>query len=368
MVIAASKPFFVLVSYLQPHIPVFANSRFKGSSRRGAFGDMMHEMDDSIGRVMAALEERGLTGDTLVVFTSDNGAWPDAREPLVDEDLSDDQPHGGSNGPFQQGKGSTWEGGVREPTIISWPNGSIKSGATSMEIASHMDVLPTVLEAAGVSVPTDRTIDGRSLLPHMRGLTSSGPHDAYFYWREREVYAVRLGRYKAHFVTRPGFGNDRPVRHNPPLLFDLEADMGEQYPLDSAGRYADLIADMRRRVAEHRTTIEAVEPQYEFGGTILPGVDFSVVPCCNPMALQEFTIEQLVNDHWEQCRCDYLSGQAPASPEEGTTGESATEAERSVRRTAQELLAADLTRGGHSSTAAVMAELLLKQMSGPRHT
>ena len=164
--VANQSPFFLYMSYHEPHIPAFAAPAFKGTSHAGAYGDMMEQMDDSIGQILSRLDEHSITRNTIVIFVSDNGAWPDAREPAAPNDGK--QGDGGNNGPFKEGKGSTWEGGMRSPFIIRWP-GRIPSLTRKLDIASHLDIFPTILEAAEIPLPVDKVFDGASLLPLLTG-------------------------------------------------------------------------------------------------------------------------------------------------------------------------------------------------------
>src|SRR5207302_7124543 len=142
-----------------PHVPLFASEAFAGKSPRGLYGDVVEEMDWSTGEVLKAIKAAGIERRTWVVFTSDNGPWQ-----LVF------QTHGGSPGPLREGKGSTWEGGVRTPAIFWWP-GTVRQG-TVTGIGSGLDLLPTAAALAGTRPPADRVIDGVDLSAALRG---SGP-------------------------------------------------------------------------------------------------------------------------------------------------------------------------------------------------
>jgi len=211
--------------------------------------------------ILNKLKQLGIDSNTIVFFTSDNGPW-------IDQELA-----GGSAGMLKGGKGSTWEGGVREPTIIWWP-GKIAPGSVNMDIGSTMDIFVTALELAGASLPDDREIDGVSLIPALFG-TGNIPREYYFYFRDDKLYAVRYGPYKAHYITRSGFGIDPPEYHNPPLLFQIEHDPGELYPMNSTSPINQQIL---------QTIQNEVEQMYE---RLTPGVpqlndqDPLVEPCCD---------------------------------------------------------------------------------------
>jgi len=274
---AAGQPFFLYLSYHEAHIPIFTSKEFEGVSRRGRYGDMMVQMDSSVGQVIDKLKELQIDNNTLVIFVSDNGAWVEAKEPFSPEGASEFGV-GGSNGPFREGKGSTWEGGIRVPAIAWWP-GRIQP-ALSFEMATHLDLLPTFLELAGIQPPADRVLDGKSIAPLLLDTTQKSPHEFLFFWREQILMAVRYGAYKLHYVTRSGFGFDRPVVHDPPLLFNIEVDPGELFPLNST-HHQDIVDAIHQASEAHKATIELGSPQYDFKheGPV-PGQDWSVIPCC----------------------------------------------------------------------------------------
>ena len=166
---ATGKPFLLYLAFQHVHIPDFASPQFCGVSRRGLFGDVVEELDWVVGQVMAAVATAGQAKNTITFFTSDNGPW-------TIEHLA-----GGSAGPFRDGKGSVWEGGVREPGFVHWP-GVIEPAIIS-EPAATYDIFPTILGLAGVEMPTDRTFDGKDLMPLLTGKTRTSPHECIFYWK-----------------------------------------------------------------------------------------------------------------------------------------------------------------------------------------
>ncbi len=191
---------------------------------------------------MQTLRDLKLTESTLVVFSSDNGPW------LI-RGL-----HGGSAGLLRDGKGSTWEGGMREPGIFWWP-GTIRPGTVQREVASLMDLLPTIAELAGARVPEDRTLDGRSIVSLLKGQTPPRPAP-YFYYDGSTLLAVRKGPWKAHLITRDGYGPNRnsPKTHNPPLLINLEEDPSEAH--DVAKDHPDVVADLLAEIDRHRASFQ----------------------------------------------------------------------------------------------------------------
>ncbi|MCY3774722.1 MAG: sulfatase [Candidatus Aminicenantes bacterium] len=232
------RPFFLYLAHNLPHVPLFASEDFLGTSRRGLYGDVVEEIDHGVGRIMQALTGLGIAERTLVVFTSDNGPWLPYRE------------HGGSAGLLREGKGSTWEGGMREPTIFWWP-GKLDAGVV-MEMGSTLDLFSTFCEIAGAEVPSDRIMDSYDLSPVLFG-SGESPRKSMFFYRESKLYAVRQGEFKAHFITKPVYTRrtETETHHDPPLLYHLGRDPGEQY--DVAHLYPDVIQDMEKLVSDHRS-------------------------------------------------------------------------------------------------------------------
>ncbi len=238
------KPFLVYLPYTFPHTPLHASKLFRDTSRRGLYGDVVEEIDWSVGQILATLRVLGLAEHTLVMFTSDNGPWLVRKQ------------HGGSAGLLRGGKGSTWEGGVREPAIAWWP-GRIAAGVASHALASTMDIFPTCLALAGAELPTDRIIDGKDLSPVLFG-PGGGGHPLLFNYRGTTLMAVRKGPWKAHLITEPGYGGGRET-HDPPLLFHLEHDPSEKYNV--AKDHPDVIADLLAEIERHRANLTPAECQ-----------------------------------------------------------------------------------------------------------
>ena len=239
-----ANPFFVYLAHTMPHVPLFASEEFRGKSARGLYGDVVEELDANVGRVLEFLTKEGLDKNTLVVFVSDNGPW--VFRGLV----------GGSAGLLREGKGSTWEGGQRVPMIAWWP-GTIKPAQTCRALACNMDLFNTAIELADAPTPTDRPIDGVSLLNVLRGQAQSSGRETFFYYRDEQLYAVRKGKWKAHYFTKSAYGTDPERKHEPPLLFNLGVDPSEQH--DVAAKFPDVVAEMGRVIEEHRNAVK-VEP------------------------------------------------------------------------------------------------------------
>jgi arylsulfatase A-like enzyme len=238
------EPFFIYLAHSLPHVPLFRSKEFEGKSKRGLFGDVIEEIDWSVGQVLEALKKNGLDENTLVVFTSDNGPWLPFNE------------QGGSAGLLRDGKGSTFEGGMREPTIFWW-NNKLKKQVIS-DMGSTMDLLPTFCSLAGVKLPNDRIYDGKDLSPTLlRGEKS--PRDEMIYYRGQKIYAARKGAYKAHFITKPAYGKGEVVHHEVPLLYNLEHDPSEKYNI--AENNPEIIEEITRMVEDHKKSVKPVKDQ-----------------------------------------------------------------------------------------------------------
>jgi arylsulfatase A len=239
-------PFFLYFAHTFPHVPMFASPDFEGRSRAGIYGDAVEELDWSVGQVLDALKQYRLAENTLVFFTSDNGPW------LVMGD------QGGSAGCLRDGKGSTWEGGMRVPGI-AWMPGRIKPGVTTA-LAHTMDLLPTAVALAGARAREGVVIDGVNLAPLLFE-SKQVPQRAFFYYRGNRLFACRLGEWKAHFQTQTGYGEPRPETHEPPLLFHLGRDPSEKRNV--ATDHADVLAQIREAVFAHETGVVPGQPQLQ---------------------------------------------------------------------------------------------------------
>lgn len=240
------KPFFLYFAHTFPHVPLFASPTFKGKSRAGIYGDAVEELDGSVGQVLDTLRREGIAERTLVVFTSDNGPW------LIMGD------QGGSAGLLRDGKGSTWEGGMRV-SGIAWMPGRIKPGVTN-ELASTMDLFPTALALAGATLPSNVTLDGHDLAPLLFESRPLPPRP-YFYYRGDQLFACRLGEWKAHFQTQTGYGQPKAEVHNPPLLFHLGRDPSEKRNV--AANHPDVLAEIQQAVKTHQAGIIPGTPQLQ---------------------------------------------------------------------------------------------------------
>ena len=219
-----AKPFFLYVPHSMPHVPLFVSDKFKGKTSGGLYGDVIAEIDWSVGQILDAVKRAGLDNDTLVIFTSDNGPWLSYGN------------HAGSAGPFREGKGTAFEGGVRVPFVARWP-GRIPAGTVGTLPAMTIDLLPTLAKLAGAPVSTERIIDGRDIWPLIAGQRDAqDPHDAFYFYWGAELHAIRSGRWKLHLPHpyqslkvagtdgKPGEYERKTIELS---LFDLDQDPGE---------------------------------------------------------------------------------------------------------------------------------------------
>ena len=255
------QPFFIYLAYTLPHLPLYPNSEFAGKSLRGTYGDIIEELDASLGRVIDALNKEDLAQNTLVVFTSDNGPW------ILWRKDKGERLNVGDSGPFRDGKGSGWEGGVRVPGIFWWP-GTIAPGTSVMQPASTLDILPTIFRLAGEPLPKDRMIDGRDVSPLFAPKTFSGavPEFTFFYTDARnEISGVRKGAWKlstkiyAQIGDNYGYAN---VSFDHPLLFQVEHEFGERL---------NLAAEEPVKVKELQDALTAFKKQAGAEGTFWNG-------------------------------------------------------------------------------------------------
>jgi arylsulfatase A-like enzyme len=240
-----TRPFFLYLAYTMPHVPLSVSPRFAGRSKRGLYGDVVETIDWSAGQILKALRDEGLAPNTLVFFSSDNGPWLSRGEAS------------GSAGLLREGKGSTWEGGIRMPCLAWWP-GQIKAGTVSAELACTMDFFTTGLQVTGAPLPRDRILDGKSLLPVLLG-TGKSQQQVLFFYVHTELMGVRKGPWKLHFKTQTEFAEKERVTHDPPLLYHLEHDPSEKY--DVAREHPEVIADIRKEVERHLADLKPGKPQ-----------------------------------------------------------------------------------------------------------
>lgn len=237
----ADQPFFVYLPHPMVHVPLYVSDQFAGKSGTGLFGDVVMEIDWSVGQILQTLDELQLTENTLVIFTSDNGPWLSYGD------------HAGSAGPLREGKGTMFEGGYRVPCLMQW-KGTIPAGSDCDQLCSTIDLLPTIANLIGGELPT-HPIDGRDLTPLLLGEPGArSPHDYFFcYYAPSSLHAVRTPRWKLHFPHpyrtlngRPGGSGGEPVAYQQArielALFDLDNDIGET--TDVAEQYPEVVAQL----------------------------------------------------------------------------------------------------------------------------
>ncbi|GEO04754.1 arylsulfatase [Adhaeribacter aerolatus] len=246
------KPFFMYVPHPLPHVPLAVSARFKGKSKRGLYGDVMMELDWSVGEILTELKKQGLDKNTLVLFTSDNGPWLNYGE------------HAGSSGGFREGKGTSFEGGQRVPLIVRWP-GVVPAGRVSNKLLSTLDILPTVAKLCGARQPRRKT-DGLEFTGLLKGDDSQNPRQQFlYYYRKNSLEAVRQGNWKLVFAhpsrSYEGFlpgqngqpGETTEKREMPAALYNLERDPGERY--DVRGQFPEIVADLEKLAEAARTDL-----------------------------------------------------------------------------------------------------------------
>ena len=236
------NPFFLYIAHPQPHVPLFVSDKFRGKSKRGLYGDVIMEIDWSVGQVLATLKEEGLDENTLVIFTSDNGPWLSYGD------------HAGSALPLREGKGTALEGGQREPCIVRFP-GQIEAGQIIDIPMMAIDILPTVAHITGTELP-ERKIDGKNAWNLLTGKSNDSPQQAYFfYYRKNELQGVRYNKWKLYFPHtyrtlngRKGGENGLPVDYEYNTiehieLYDLSNDMSET--TDVAAKNPEVVAQIQ---------------------------------------------------------------------------------------------------------------------------
>ncbi|KAH3767819.1 Arylsulfatase precursor [Pelomyxa schiedti] len=264
--ITAHKDSPFLLYYPSPHTHVtdiclsngttirqYSSSMFTGTSKRGTYGDAVQELDWELGGILDTLRSLGLEENTLVFFVSDQGPWVKLGTESGNVGIFS----GRYASYMDVGKGSTWEGGLRVSSYAWWPS-HIAAGSTSQEVLSHMDIFSTILSLAGISPPDNVTIDGHDIT----GVLTPSPDIPYtpldylFLYRDEDLYAVRNGAYKVHYTTHSGYGHEPAIQHDPPLVFNVEVDPSEAYPLDTNDTtIQQVIVNCQAAVDQHKATM-----------------------------------------------------------------------------------------------------------------
>jgi arylsulfatase A-like enzyme len=245
------KPFLLYVPHTMVHVPLAVSDKFKGKSGAGLFGDVVMELDWSVGQILDAIKRNGIDDNTFVMFTSDNGPWLNYGN------------HAGSAGPLREGKGTMWEGGYREPCVMRWP-GKIPAGTACDELASTIDMFPTISKLIGAKLP-DHKIDGKDIWPLMKGEPDAkSPHDILYCYYDRQLRGVRDRQWKLVFPHeyrsldgKPGGRDGVPVNYKQlktkEALYDLKSDMSELN--DVSAEHPDIVARFERAGEEARAAL-----------------------------------------------------------------------------------------------------------------
>jgi arylsulfatase A-like enzyme len=243
----SKKPFFLYLPHSMPHVPIAASKNFKGKSKQGLYGDMIMELDWSVGEVMKALKKNGIDQNTLVIFTSDNGPWLNFGN------------HAGSSGGLREGKGTIFEGGHRVPCLMRWPK-VIPSGKITNSLSSTIDILPTIASICNAKLP-DNTIDGVDIWPILQNKITKSPRKYFYYYYNRNALkAVRRDdwklvlphqsrSYEKFLPANDGFpGKTDEINPMPLALYDLRRDPAERYDVQSL--YPEIVAELQK-IAEN---------------------------------------------------------------------------------------------------------------------
>ncbi len=243
-----SDHFFLYLAHSMPHVPLAVSEKFKGKSEQGLYGDVLMEIDWSVGQIMESLEKNGILDNTLVIFTSDNGPWLNFGN------------HAGSSGGLREGKGTSWEGGQRVPCIMRWP-GHITEGTICNKMASTIDILPTLAHISNALLP-EKKIDGVNILPLMLGDENSNPREIFYYYYQADcLEAVQKNHWKLVFPHRsrtyegfaPGIDGNSGKTGMVEVsyaLFDMRRDPGERYDLKEY--YPEIVEDIEKIADEAR--------------------------------------------------------------------------------------------------------------------
>lgn len=244
-----SKPFFLYLPHSMPHVPIAASSKFKGKSKQGLYGDVIMEIDWSVGEIMKTLKKNNLEQNTLVIFTSDNGPWLNFGN------------HAGNTGGLREGKGASWDGGQKEPCIMRWP-GVIPAGTVCNKLSSTIDLLPTITAITGGKLP-GHIIDGVNIISLLKGETDAEPRKVfYYYYGVNQLEGIRKGQwklvlphkgrsYEGFAPGKDGFPGKTNENNSVELaLFDLRRDPGERYDVKDA--YPDIVNELQQLAEQAR--------------------------------------------------------------------------------------------------------------------
>jgi len=249
------KPFFLYLAHTMVHSVIDASTDFKGKSKGGLYGDCVEELDYHTGRVLDAIDELGLADNTLIIFTTDNGPWNNMVEILSEK--HDGAIAWGSSGPLREGKGSTYEGGLRVPAIVRWP-GKVPASRVSDAIFSTLDFMPTFANLARYEIPSDRIIDGVDQTELLLGQSEKGTREDFFYFCQNEMHGVRTGKWKLILPDRQTFYNYVDDKGSGQIeLYDLDSDIGET--ANVAGKNSEIVQQLLEKIRDFKWPQEMQE-------------------------------------------------------------------------------------------------------------
>jgi arylsulfatase A-like enzyme len=239
------RPFFMYLALTAPHTPWLPPDSLRGASGAGLYGDFVVQVDRAVGTVLDALDRLDLRENTLLVFTSDNGPWFNMPPRMLEGGVK--RWHAGSPGLLRGAKGTTYEGGLRVPAVVRWPD-QIPGGRISAEPVSIIDFLPTFANAAGGAVPDDRPIDGYNLLPFLRGETDQSPRDRFFYYQSHQLEAVRDRTWKLRIEQNPS---------GKPELYNLDLDPRERH--NRAEEFPDKVSSLKGDMRDLADSVDGTQ-------------------------------------------------------------------------------------------------------------
>lgn len=292
------RPFFLYVAHTMVHSIIDASPEFKGKSRGGLYGDTVEELDFHTGRLLDVLDELHLRDNTLVIFTTDNGPWHNFQDVLGPR--HNGQIAWGSSGPLREGKGSTYEGGIRVPCIARWPQ-HVPAGRVSDAIFATIDFLPTFGKLAGYEAPADRVIDGVDQTALLSGDSETGARQDYFYFCQGDLHAVRKGKWKLILPERRDFYGYVDDKGSSGIeLYDLEADLGEKQ------NEAEAHPEVVRELLVHATSVPWPDAEYDQRiGLASPAQPKREVP---PLPLGDWAAHGFTDEQRDQIRRAFQAG------------------------------------------------------------
>lgn len=242
-----NAPFFLYLPYNMPHVPIEASARFRGKSKSGRYGDVLEEIDWSMGQILDALKNNEIEENTIVLFLSDNGPWNYMSSRMFADDIVKPW-DAGTTGLLRGGKINSYEGGFRVPLIVKWP-AKIKPGTINSETVTIMDILPTLAHISGGKTPTDRIIDGIDFSSILTGNENRIEQRDFYYFEKEHLEAVRSGPWKLRIA--PFQGPNRPMnKYLEPELYNLDLDPSER--INQAKDHPEIVAELKEKMLNHQ--------------------------------------------------------------------------------------------------------------------